>query len=79
MLLYRTLNVVMAGAEWHATVELRNGRARKYFRFRSSAARNWQPLSEWKGHKPKGAEFCNAFQQFKRHMERAARSVELAA
>jgi hypothetical protein len=77
-LLYRTPNIVMAGADWHATIEWRNGKARKHFRFRLSG-QMWQPLAEWPGHKPKGAEFCRAFRQFKCHMLHAERSVEVNA
>lgn len=64
----------MAKAEWHCSVELRNGRARRYFRFRFPG-RMWQPVIQWPGHKPKGDEFGRAFAPFKRHMERAERSV----
>lgn len=73
-LLYRTPNVVMAGAEWHASVELRAGTVRRYFRFRRPG-KMWQPMDEWEGHRPKSAEMHNAFGIFKRHMLRAEQSV----
>lgn len=73
-LLYRSPNVVVAGAEWHASVELRAGIVRRYFRFRKPG-KMWQPLDEWEGHRPKSREMHNAFGTFKRHMLRAEQSV----
>lgn len=74
-LLYRSPNVVVAGAEWHCSVEQRAGRVRRYFRFRH-LGKMWQPLDEWEGHRPTSAEMHNAFGTFKRHMVRAEQSVE---
>lgn len=73
--LYRTPNVVLAGAEWHCAVKFRNGRARRHFRFRLSGRYMWLPITSWKGNLPKAKEFNNAFQTFKPHMLRAERSV----
>lgn len=74
MILYRTPNVVIEDAEWHASVELRDGRVRRHFRFRRSDREMWQPIAEWKGHLPKALR-GRAFQAFRLHMLQAERSV----
>jgi hypothetical protein len=75
--LYRTPNVIIDAHEWHASVETKNGRVYRRFKFRPLShyirREMWLPITSWTGRKPKG--IGKRFAAFKAHMVQAERSV----
>jgi hypothetical protein len=76
-LLYRTPNLVIDEFEFHASVELRDGRIGKHFRWRplSTKPQMWRLLAEFKGHPPKPHVLRARFNPFRRHMTQAEQSI----
>jgi hypothetical protein len=77
--LYRTPNIVIDEFEWHASVETKDGRVYRRFKFRPLShylrKEMWLPITSWRGHRPKLRQFSKAFAPFKAHMVRAEQSV----
>lgn len=72
--LYRTPNVIIDSHEWHAVVRKRYGRSSAAYFWRPLSARplRWEPISAWKGRKPKG--LGTFFAKYRLHMQAALQS-----
>lgn len=72
--LYRSPNIVIDGFEWHLAVELRNGRPRRFTRWRPlGKPAMWQPITKWIGHMPKWRYELRPLERFKAHAKMAER------
>lgn len=79
MILYRTPDIIIDEFEFHISIEIRDGRVRKFTRWRLVSPKKrlaWQPIAEFKGHLPKVGIWKSRFGPYKRHMEMAERSIE---
>lgn len=76
-ILYRTPNIVVDDFEFYALVEVRKGRPRRHFYLRPLSEKPvmWEPLSKFKGNRPKYKQLAKRFQPFKKHMVQAEQSV----
>ena len=79
MILYRPPDIIIDEFEFHISIEVRDGRVRKFTRWRPLSATKrfaWQPIADFKGHPPKAHVFKAKFKGCKRHIEMAERSIE---
>ena len=79
MILYRTPDIIIDEFEFHISIEVRDGRVRKFTRWRPRSAIKryaWRPIADFKGHPPKADVFRKRFRGCQRHIEMAERSIE---
>lgn len=76
--IYRTPNIVIDEFEFHIAVEYRDGRTRRFMRYRPLSLRpvKWSSIADFKGHPPKPWILRMRFRNHMKHIEFAEKSVE---
>jgi hypothetical protein len=79
MVLYRSPDIVIDEFEFHISLEVRDGRVRRFTRWRPASSTKrvaWRPIADFKGYPPKARVWRTHFKGCERHICMAERSIE---